>query len=47
MITSYSIPLPDDLPPGSYKLLVGLYYFAGNDLINVGATTLEAPIVLE
>ena len=47
MITQYVIPLTDDVQPDAYKLLVGLYYFAGNDLINVGAVTLEDPVVLE
>ncbi len=47
MITHYDIPLPDDLPPDSYRALVGLYYFAGDELINVGAVTLESLIILK
>jgi hypothetical protein len=47
MLTSYEIPLPDDLQPAAYSLLVGLYYFAGDDLIQVGATQLESPIYLD
>jgi len=47
MLTHYAIPLPDNLPPGRYNLLVGLYYFAGEELINVGAGLLEPPVVLE
>ncbi|MEM7028333.1 MAG: glycosyltransferase family 39 protein [Chloroflexota bacterium] len=40
-LVSYSIPLSETMQPGSYSLLVGLYYFAGQDLINVGSVTLE------
>lgn len=47
MITHYDIPLTDDLTPGSYKLLVGLYYFAGNELVNVGSAVLEQPVIID
>lgn len=47
MITSYAIPLPENLPSGRYKLLIGLYYFAGDELITVGAATLDEPVILE
>jgi len=47
MMTHYDIPLPDNLQPGSYNLLIGLYYFAGNDLINVGAVPLEKAVTFE
>jgi hypothetical protein len=47
MITHYDIPLPGDLQPDSYNVLVGLYYFAGDELINVDATTLEKAVVIE
>lgn len=47
MITHYDIPLPDTLKPGLYNLLIGLYYFAGDELINVGAVPLEKAVTLE
>jgi len=47
MLTHYTLSLPPDLSPGNYKLLVGLYYFAGDELINVGAGVIEPPISLE
>ncbi|MFQ5611556.1 MAG: ArnT family glycosyltransferase [Anaerolineae bacterium] len=47
MVTSYRVPLPDEMEPGSYTMLVGLYYFAGEELVNVGAVTLEEPLILE
>lgn len=40
-LTHYDLPLPDNRPPGKYRLLVGLYYFAADELINVGAAVLE------
>jgi 4-amino-4-deoxy-L-arabinose transferase-like glycosyltransferase len=46
MLTHYDLPLPENRPPGKYSLLVGLYYFAGNELINVGAAVLEPPVVI-
>ncbi len=47
MVTHYDIPLPDDLQADSGSILVGLYYFAGDEIINVGATTLETQVILE
>ncbi len=47
MLTHYDIPLPDNLQPNTYSLLVGLYYFAGDELINVGAVTLDMAVVIE
>jgi len=47
MITHDVIPVTDDLKPGTYNLLVGLYYFAGDELVNVGAVTLEEPAIVE
>jgi hypothetical protein len=47
MLTHYTLPLPDNLEPGQYQLLVGLYYFAGDELINVGASVIEPPISFE
>ncbi|GAB4439662.1 MAG: hypothetical protein Kow0031_21550 [Anaerolineae bacterium] len=46
-VSGYSIPLPADLPPGDYTLLVGLYYFAGEELVNVGAAPLDGPLRIE
>lgn len=45
-LTHYHLPLPDNRPPGKYRLLVGLYYFAADELINVGAAVLESPVVI-
>lgn len=47
MLLHYAIPLPADLKPGPYTMLVGLYYFAGDELINVGAAKLQDPVTLE
>ncbi|MCB0173783.1 MAG: phospholipid carrier-dependent glycosyltransferase [Anaerolineae bacterium] len=47
MLTHHTIPLPDDLQPDSYTILVGLYYFVGDQLINVGATPLEELVILQ
>ncbi|MCB0227286.1 MAG: hypothetical protein KDI02_26555, partial [Anaerolineae bacterium] len=47
MLTHHTIFLPDDLQPDSYTILVGLYYFDGDQLINVGATPLEEPVILQ
>ena len=44
IITSYDLPIPEDTLPGSYKLLIGLYYFIGDELVNIGAETLPEPI---
>jgi hypothetical protein len=41
MVTQHSLALPADLKPGQYTILVGLYYFAGDQLINVGAIPLD------
>ncbi len=45
MLTHYNIPLPDNLQTNTYSLLIGLYYFAGDELINVGAVTLESDFI--
>jgi hypothetical protein len=47
MVTQYVIPQVKALPPGDYTLLIGLYYFAGEALINAGATTLAEPYVVK
>jgi hypothetical protein len=47
MITNYELPLPKDLQPATYRLLIGLYYFAGDELVQVGRTELESPIYLD
>jgi len=46
-VTQYHIPLPADIQPGTYNLLVGLYYFAGDEIINVGAVTLDPPVTVD
>ncbi|MCB0168809.1 MAG: hypothetical protein KDI79_31570 [Anaerolineae bacterium] len=46
MLTHYDLPIPENTPPGSYKLLIGLYYFIGDELINIGAETLPEPVQL-
>jgi 4-amino-4-deoxy-L-arabinose transferase-like glycosyltransferase len=46
-LTRYELSLPDKLPPGEYRLLVGLYYFVGDELINVGEVTLDNPVNIE
>lgn len=45
-LTRYQVPL-SDLPPGEYQILVGLYYFAGADIITVGSQTLPTPLLVE
>ncbi|MCB0209119.1 MAG: hypothetical protein KDJ52_07310, partial [Anaerolineae bacterium] len=45
MLTKHVIELPPDLPADSYTILVGLYYFVGDQLINVGVAPLEEPFV--
>jgi hypothetical protein len=47
MLIHYVISLPGDLKPGPYTMLVGLYYFAGGELINVGAVKLPDPVILD
>ncbi len=46
MLTRQSLPLPDSLPPGSYTLQVGLYFFSGNQLINIGSVPIGPPLNL-
>jgi hypothetical protein len=46
-IARYLLPLSPDLAPDTYHLLVGLYYFAGDELINVGSATLPEPVHLK
>lgn len=45
MATYYTVPLPD--PPGRYSILIGLYYFQEETLVNVGAVRLPEPVVVE
>jgi hypothetical protein len=47
VIARYHLPLPGDLPPEAYHLLVGLYYFAGDELMNVGSATIPEPVQLK
>jgi len=47
MLEHYGLPIPENLSPGTYHLLVGLYYFSGDQIINVGAVKLEEPVVIE
>lgn len=44
MLTHYTLPLPANLPAGEYTLLAGLYYFAGDELVNIGQTTVKKSI---
>ena len=46
MVTHYTISL-SEVRPGPYTLLVGLYYFAGDELVRVGSVTLDEPIVMK
>lgn len=45
MLTSHTLDLPPNLPAASYTIVVGLYYFVGDELINVGVAPLEEPLV--
>jgi hypothetical protein len=45
-LTQHSVPLPTDMNPGEYTMLIGLYYFAGDQLITIGSVNLDEPIVL-
>jgi hypothetical protein len=46
MLTSYHIPIPAGTAPGPYTLLVGLYYFSGDQTVNLGSAALPEPVVL-
>lgn len=46
MVTSYLVPLPEKLEAKSYTLLVGLYYFVGDEIITVGAIPLRESIII-
>jgi hypothetical protein len=46
-IAPYTVPLTADLAPGSYNIIIGLYYFAGDELINVGGVMLDEPVVID
>jgi hypothetical protein len=47
MVTHYAIPLPDDMKPGSYTILIGLYHFTEDGAIqNDGTITLAEPVTL-
>jgi len=46
MVTSYHIPFTADVGPGQYTLLVGLYYFSGDRLVELGAAALPEPVIL-
>lgn len=40
LLTHYSLPV-ENIAPGRYSVLVGLYYFAGEEIINVGSVVLD------
>ena len=46
-VMHYDIALPETVPAGLYTMLIGLYYFAGDELINVGSVTLPEPLIIE
>jgi hypothetical protein len=46
MLADYTLSLPANLPAGEYTLLAGLYYFAGDELMNVGQAVLDRTIQL-
>jgi hypothetical protein len=46
MVTHDTVPLPADVNPGEYTMLIGLYYFAGDQVINVGSARLDEPVIL-
>jgi hypothetical protein len=47
MLTQHLVPIPEGIQPGAYTVLVGLYYFAGDQIIDVGKITLGKPVILE
>jgi hypothetical protein len=47
MVTSYAIPLPASVGPGQYRLMVGFYYFSGDQLVNIGTAPLPEPVNIE
>ncbi|MFQ5611555.1 MAG: glycosyltransferase family 39 protein [Anaerolineae bacterium] len=47
MVTHYAIPLSNIVKPGAYTMLIGLYYFDNDQLVNVGVVTLAEPLSLE
>jgi hypothetical protein len=47
MLTHHLVPFTDEMGPGSYTLLMGLYYLVGDQFYNVGAVTLAEPVVLK
>jgi len=44
MISHHAVPLPEQ--PGTYHILLGLYYFKDDQLVNVGAVTLDQPVTV-
>ncbi len=48
MVASYTVPLSDEIRPGTYTLLIGLYFFTGDNRIDsVGSVILPEPVILE
>jgi len=47
MVINYAIPFSANVGPGRYTLLVGLYYFSGDQLVYIGAAPLPDPIIIE
>jgi len=47
MVTSYTIPLSASVGPGQYTLMVGIYYFSGDQLVNIGTAPLPEPVIIE
>jgi hypothetical protein len=47
MLTHHLVPLTAEMRPGSYTVLIGLYYFVGDKFYGVGSVILNEPVVLE
>ena len=45
-VSRYVIPLPGNIKPGRYSLLVGLYFLQGSEMTGIGSVILPDPVIL-
>ena len=46
-VSTHQLTLPPDLPKGQYFLRVGTYYFEDGELVPVGATSINSPVMIQ
>jgi hypothetical protein len=46
MLTRHIIPISAQMKPGAYTVLLGLYYFAGEQPVDAGKVVLDKPVIL-